>query len=52
MGDGRAKGSSATEGGGQDAFSLIPDYIDGMSSGSLLCSILSAVLLLDMLGLK
>ena len=52
MGDGRAEGSSATEDGGQDAVSLIPDCIDGMGSGSLLGSILSAVLLLDMLGLK
>ena len=43
MGDGRAEGSSAIGDGGQAAISLTPDG-DGTGSGSLLDSILSALL--------
>ena len=43
MGDGRAEGSSAKRDGGQAAISLMP-YADGTGSGSLLDSILSALL--------
>ena len=43
MGDGRAQGSSAIGNGGKTAISLTPD-IDGTGSGSLLDSILSALL--------
>ena len=42
MGDGRAEGSSTTD-GGQPAISLMPD-INGTGSGSLLDSILSTLL--------
>ena len=43
VGDGRAEGSSATGDARQDATSLTPD-VDGTGSGSLLDSILSALL--------
>ena len=43
MGGGRAEGSSAVGDGGQAAISLTPD-VDGTGSGSLLGSILSALL--------
>ena len=43
MGDGRSKGSAAIEDKGQAAVTFMPD-IDGTSSGSLLDSILFAVL--------
>ena len=52
MGDGRAEGSSVTGDERQDAVSLIAGYIEAMGSGSLPDSILSAILLLGMLGLK
>ena len=43
MGDGRAEGLSAIGDRGQDAISVTPD-VDGTGSGSLLDSILSALL--------
>ena len=43
MGDGRAEGSSAIGDGWQAAISLMP-HADGKGSGSLLDSILSALL--------
>ena len=43
VGDGRAEGSSAIGDGGQAAISLMAD-VDGTGSGSLLDSILSALL--------
>ena len=43
MGDGRAEGLSAIEDRGQAAISLTP-YVDGTGSGSLLNSVLSALL--------
>ena len=51
MGDGRAEGSSTIGVGGQGVVSLMPD-VDGTGSGSLLDSILSTLLLPDILGLK
>ena len=47
MGDGRAEGSSAIGDGGQAAISLTPD-VDGTDSGSLLDSVLSALLKNDL----
>ena len=51
MGDGRAEGLSAIGDGGKATISLTPD-VDGTGSGSLLDSILSALLLWDILNLK
>ena len=48
VGDGGAEGSSAIGDGGQAAVSLTPD-VDGTGSGSLLDSVLSTLLLLDIL---
>ena len=51
VGDGGAEGSSAIGDGGQAAVSLTPD-VDGTGSGSLLGSVLSTLLLLDILDLN
>ena len=51
MRDGRAERSSAIGDGGQAAISLTPD-VDATGSDSLLDSILSTLLLPDILGLK
>ena len=51
VGDGGAEGSSAIGDGGQAAVSLTPD-VDGTGSGSLLDSVLSTLLLLDILDLN
>ena len=51
VGDGRTEGSSAIGDGWQAVISLTSDD-DGTGSGSLLDSILSALLLWDILNLK
>ena len=51
MGDARAEGWSAIGDRGQAAISLRPD-VNGTGFGSLLDSVLSTFLLLDILGLK